>query len=146
MSTKITYISHGSYAPSFATPGSAGIDLQANIHYPVLVSPGSVELIDTGVSFHIGDPSIVGLLFPRSGKGHSLGMVLGNLVGVIDSDYQGEVKVSVWNRSSQPFTIESGDRIAQLVFVRKPEVEFELVSSFETVTSRGEGGFGHTGN
>ena len=130
--------------PGYATIGSAGIDLRACIDDNLLLEPGHTELIPTGIAVYIADPQPAALLLPRSGLGHKHGIVLGNLVGLIDSDYQGQVYVSCWNRSSQLFTIQPGERIAQMVFVPVLEVEFDLVQDF-VETSRGEGGFGHSG-
>lgn len=130
--------------PGYATIGSAGIDLRACIDDNLLLEPGHTELIPTGIAVYIADPQTAALLLPRSGLGHKHGIVLGNLVGLIDSDYQGQVYVSCWNRSSQLFTIQPGERIAQMVFVPVLEVEFDLVQDF-VETSRGEGGFGHSG-
>ena len=130
--------------PSYATDGSAGLDLRACIDAPIELAPGATELIATGLAIHIGDPGLAAVLLPRSGLGHKHGIVLGNLVGLIDSDYQGQVFVSCWNRGSESFTIEPGERIAQMVFVPVIQAEFEVVDDFDT-TSRGEGGFGHSG-
>ena len=130
--------------PSYATDGSAGLDLRACIDGPIELAPGATELIATGLAIHIGDPGLAAVLLPRSGLGHKHGIVLGNLVGLIDSDYQGQVFVSCWNRGSESFTIEPGERIAQMVFVPVIQAEFEVVDDFDT-TSRGEGGFGHSG-
>lgn len=131
--------------PTYATNGSAGIDLRAAIATPITLEPGQTELIKTGLSIYIGDPNLAATILPRSGLGHKHGIVLGNLVGLIDSDYQGELMVSVWNRGQDTFTIEIGERIAQLVFVPVVQAEFEVVEAFEA-TQRGEGGFGHTGS
>jgi deoxyuridine 5'-triphosphate nucleotidohydrolase len=131
--------------PQHATAGSAGMDLRACIDAPLLLSPGAAELIPTGVSIHIEDPGLAAMLLPRSGLGHKNGIVLGNLVGLIDSDYQGPLMVSVWNRGSAAFTINPGDRIAQMVIVPVVQVGFELVEDF-SVTERGAGGFGSSGH
>jgi dUTP pyrophosphatase len=131
--------------PQHATAGSAGMDLRACIDAPLQLSPGAVELIQTGISIHIADPELAAVLLPRSGLGHKHGIVLGNLLGLIDSDYQGPLMVSVWNRGSAPFTINPGDRIAQIVFVPVARVQFELVEDFST-TARGAGGFGSSGH
>jgi len=130
--------------PAHATAGSAGMDLRACLDAPLVVAPGEAQLIPTGLAIHIADPSLAAVLLPRSGLGHKHGIVLGNLVGLIDSDYQGQVFVSCWNRSDQPFTIKVGERIAQLVFVPVVQADFEIVDEF-TDSDRGAGGFGHTG-
>lgn len=130
--------------PQHATAGSAGMDLRACIDGALTLAPGAAELIPTGVSIYIGDPELAAVLLPRSGLGHKNGIVLGNLVGLIDSDYQGPLMVSVWNRGAAPFTINPGDRIAQMVFVPVVQVGFEVVEDFST-TSRGAGGFGSSG-
>lgn len=130
--------------PSYATHESAGLDLRACIEKPLQLIPGNTELIRTGLAIHIADPHIAAVILPRSGLGHKHGIVLGNLVGLIDADYQGEVMISCWNRSTDHFTIQPGDRIAQLVFVPIVRAEFSVVDEF-TATHRGAGGFGHTG-
>ena len=130
--------------PNYATEGSAGLDLRAMPATPMELAPGSAELIPTGLAVHIGDPGLAALVLPRSGLGHRHGIVLGNLVGLIDSDYQGQLLVSCWNRGTEAFRIEVGERIAQLVLVPVVRVRFELVSEF-TDSERGTGGFGHTG-
>ncbi|WP_285817797.1 dUTP diphosphatase [Echinimonas agarilytica] len=130
--------------PAYATPGSAGLDLRACVDGPLVISPGETQLIKTGISIHVADPSLAAVILPRSGLGHKHGIVLGNLVGLIDSDYQGPLMVSCWNRGSTVFTVEPGDRIAQLVFVPVVQAEFNIVDSFEE-SQRGEGGFGHSG-
>lgn len=130
--------------PDYATAGSAGLDLRACCECPLVLQPGATELIPTGVAIHISDPKLAAVLLPRSGLGHKHGIVLGNLVGLIDSDYQGEILVSCWNRGSRPFTLAVGERIAQMIFVPVIQVELEQVQSF-TASQRGEGGFGHTG-
>ena len=130
--------------PDYATKGSAGIDLRACIDQPLLVEPGQAELIPTGIAIHIKDPELAAVILPRSGLGHKHGIVLGNLVGLIDSDYQGQVLVSCWNRGYQPFTIDPGLRLAQMVIVPVVQVEFDVVRDFDSST-RGDGGFGHTG-
>ena len=132
------------YLPAYATPGSAGLDLRACIDAPLLIEPGQAALIATGLAMHIGDPGLAALLLPRSGLGHKHGIVLGNLVGLIDSDYQGPLMVSCWNRGSEPFTIQPLERIAQLVIVPVVQAQFRLVDSFDA-SERGEGGFGSTG-
>lgn len=130
--------------PEAATAGSAGIDLRACLDAPIELAPGQTELIGTGIAIHLADPGLAAMILPRSGLGHKHGIVLGNLVGLIDSDYQGELKVSCWNRSSASFRIEPGDRIAQLVVVPVVPVVFEIVDEFAE-SERGAGGFGHTG-
>ncbi len=130
--------------PHYATEGSAGLDLRACLDTPLTLEPGQTELIKTGLSIHIADPSLAAMILPRSGLGHKHGIVLGNLVGLIDSDYQGELMVSCWNRGQTAFTIDVGERIAQLVLVPVVQADFEVVSSFD-VSQRGDGGFGSTG-
>ena len=130
--------------PAYATPGSAGLDLRACIDAAVTIEPGQTQLIPTGLAIHIADPGLAAMLLPRSGLGHKHGIVLGNLVGLIDSDYQGPLMVSVWNRSGAPFTINPGDRIAQVVFVPVVQVGFEVVEDFME-SARGAGGFGSSG-
>ncbi|HZF28135.1 MAG TPA: dUTP diphosphatase [Gammaproteobacteria bacterium] len=130
--------------PKRATAGSAGLDLRACLEQPLELAPGATALIPTGIAIHIGDPKLAALIIPRSGLGHKHGIVLGNLVGLIDSDYQGELMISCWNRGAQAFRIEPGERVAQLVVVPVVQVEFEVVESFEE-SARGSGGFGHTG-
>ncbi|MGO3405922.1 dUTP diphosphatase [Marinomonas sp.] len=130
--------------PTYATEGSAGLDLRACLDEAIELSPGDTRLLPTGLSIYIQDPSLAAVLLPRSGLGHKHGIVLGNLVGLIDSDYQGELMVSCWNRGHSTFTIEPGERVAQLVLVPVVQAEFDIVTEFET-TARGEGGFGHTG-
>jgi dUTP pyrophosphatase len=131
--------------PQHATPGSAGMDLRACIDVPLVLEPGRAELIPTGISIYIADSGLAAMLLPRSGLGHKSGIVLGNLVGLIDSDYQGPLLVSVWNRSAAPFTINPGDRIAQMVIVPVVQVAFEVVEDF-SATARGGGGFGSSGH
>lgn len=130
--------------PAYATDGSAGIDLRACLDSPLLIKPGETHLIPTGMAMHIADAALAAVLLPRSGLGHKHGIVLGNLVGLIDSDYQGQVLVSCWNRSNEPFTVNAGERIAQMVFVPVVRAQFEVVSEFNE-TQRGAGGFGHSG-
>lgn len=130
--------------PNYATDGSAGMDLRACLDSALTLEPGQTELIPTGISIYIADNSLAATLLPRSGLGHKHGVVLGNLVGLIDSDYQGPLMVSVWNRGDAAFTIEPGERIAQMVFVPVVQVEFDVVEEF-TATERGEGGFGSSG-
>ncbi|MDE0280718.1 MAG: dUTP diphosphatase [Gammaproteobacteria bacterium] len=131
--------------PDYATEGSAGLDLRACIDGPLDLRPGQAELIPTGIAIHIGDPGLAAMILPRSGLGHKHGIVLGNLTGLIDSDYQGQLFVSCWNRGSTTFTIRPGDRIAQLVLVPVVQAEFEIVGSFSE-SWRAEGGFGSTGS
>ena len=130
--------------PAYATPGSAGLDLRACIDAPVTLEPGQWQLIPTGMAMHLKDPHYAALILPRSGMGHKHGIVLGNLVGLIDSDYQGPLMVSAWNRGHAPFTVEPLERIAQLVFVPIVQVRLRRVDAF-TASARGEGGFGSTG-
>jgi len=130
--------------PEYATSGSAGLDLRACIDAPLVLAPGETQLIPTGLAVHIEDPHLAAVLLPRSGLGHKHGVVLGNLVGLIDSDYQGQVFVSCWNRGGQPYEIQVGERIAQMVFVPVAQVAFERVEEFAQ-TRRAEGGFGHSG-
>lgn len=130
--------------PDYATSGSAGLDLRACIDKTIALLPGETILIPTGISIFIDDPSLAAIILPRSGLGHKHGIVLGNLVGLIDSDYQGPLMVSAWNRGQQSFEFTPGDRIAQLVFVPVVQAAFEVVDSFEQ-SERGQGGFGHTG-
>ena len=130
--------------PEYATEGSAGLDLRACIDGPLEIKPGETHLLPTGLSIYIGDPHYAAKILPRSGLGHKHGLVLGNLVGLIDSDYQGPLMVSCWNRGQTPYTIQPGERIAQLIFVPIARPQFEIVEAFET-TERGEGGFGHSG-
>ncbi len=130
--------------PDYATDGSAGMDLRACIDGELVLEPGSTELIPTGLSMHISDPSLAAMLLPRSGLGHKHGIVLGNLVGLIDSDYQGQLYVSCWNRGDTGFTVQPGERIAQMIFVPVVRAAFEVVEEFVD-SERGAGGFGHTG-
>lgn len=130
--------------PQYATSGSAGLDLRACLDAPLTLNPGDTQLIRTGMAIYIEDANLAAMILPRSGLGHKHGIVLGNLVGLIDSDYQGELMVSCWNRGNTPFTIEIGERLAQLVLVPVVQAEFELVAEFKA-TERGEGGFGHSG-
>lgn len=131
--------------PEYATDGSAGVDLRACTDQHMTLDPGQTELIPTGMAIHIADNSLAAVLLPRSGLGHKHGVVLGNLVGLIDSDYQGQVYASIWNRSDKPFDIEPGDRICQMVFVPVLQVGFDIVKEFDE-SDRGDGGFGHTGH
>ncbi len=131
--------------PAYATIGSAGMDLRACMDASISLSPGETVLIPTGISIYIQNPGLAATILPRSGLGHKHGIVLGNLVGLIDSDYQGPLMVSLWNRGHQPYDINVGDRIAQLVIIPIVQTKFEIVEEF-TATDRGEGGFGHTGN
>lgn len=132
------------HLPTYATDGAAGLDLRACMDNAIIVEPGQTVLIHTGLAVHLADPGYAAMILPRSGLGHKHGIVLGNLVGLIDSDYQGELKVSVWNRSRTPFTIEPFERIAQMVIVPVMQAEFKVVDDFAT-SRRGEGGFGSTG-
>lgn len=130
--------------PHYATPGAAGLDLRACLDAPLVLAPGESQLIPTGFAIHIGDAGLAAVLLPRSGLGHKHGIVLGNLVGLIDSDYQGQVLVSCWNRGAEAFEIAVGERIAQMVFVPVVQADFEQVEAFAE-SQRAEGGFGHTG-
>lgn len=130
--------------PSYATPGSAGLDLRAALESALVLQPGQTELIPTGLSIYIADPGFAGLILPRSGLGHKHGIVLGNLVGLIDADYQGPLMVSAWNRGQSAFTIEPMERLAQLVIVPVVQARFKVVDAFES-SQRGQGGFGSTG-
>lgn len=130
--------------PDYATPGSAGMDISACIDEPLEIKPGETSLIPTGFAIHVEDTGLAAVLLPRSGLGHKKGIVLGNLVGLIDSDYQGQVYVSCWNRGHESFTMNPGDRIAQMVFMPVVQVAFDVVDEFDE-SHRGEGGFGHTG-
>jgi dUTP pyrophosphatase len=130
--------------PDYATEGSAGVDLRACVDDALTIAPGETVLIPTGMAIHIGDPSLAAVLLPRSGLGHKHGIVLGNLVGLIDSDYQGQVMVSCWNRGATGFTVQPGERIAQMVLVPVVQARFEVVESFQQ-SDRGTGGFGHSG-
>ena len=130
--------------PQYATPGSAGLDLRACIDAPLTVLPGQTELVPSGIAIHLGDPGLAAVVLPRSGLGHRHGIVLGNLVGLIDSDYQGQIFMSTWNRGNTPFTINPMERLAQLVVVPVVQVSFNVVSEFGA-SNRGAGGFGSTG-
>lgn len=130
--------------PTYATSGSAGLDLRACIDDVLDIAPGTTTLVPTGLAIHIADPDLAAVILPRSGLGHKHGIVLGNLVGLIDSDYQGQLMVSVWNRGQESFSLQPGDRMAQLVFVPVVQAEFNLVEDFDA-SLRGEGGFGHSG-
>ena len=130
--------------PAYATPGSAGLDLRACLDAPLVLAPGQSQLIPTGLSIHIGDPGLAAMILPRSGLGHKHGIVLGNLVGLIDSDYQGQLMVSAWNRSDQAFTLQPMERLAQLVIVPVLQAQFNVVTEFPA-SERGEGGYGSTG-
>ena len=133
-----------SRVPAYATPGSAGLDLRALLDAPLTILPGETKLVRTGLAVHVADPGYAALILPRSGLGHKKGIVLGNLVGLIDSDYQGELMISTWNRGSDPFVLEPFERLAQLVVVPVMRVDFNVVESFEA-SERGSGGFGSTG-
>ncbi|GGY66094.1 dUTP diphosphatase [Pseudoduganella sp. SL102] len=130
--------------PAYATPGSAGLDLRACIDAPLTIEPGQTVLVPTGLAIHIGDPGYAAMILPRSGMGHKNGIVLGNLVGLIDSDYQGQLMVSTWNRGQQAFTLQAMERLAQLIIVPVLQVGFNVVEEFGA-SERGEGGFGSTG-
>jgi dUTP pyrophosphatase len=130
--------------PGYATDGSAGLDLRACLDTPITLEPGQTHLVPTGFAIHLEDPGLAAVLLPRSGLGHKHGIVLGNLVGLIDSDYQGQVMVSVWNRGDHPFTISPGERIAQMIIVPVVQVELEVVPEFSE-SARGAGGFGSSG-
>ena len=132
------------HIPASATPGSAGVDLRAILDAPLVLPPGETTLIHTGLAIHIADPGFAALILPRSGLGHKKGVVLGNLVGLIDSDYQGELMLSIWNRGREAFTVEPFERLAQLVVVPVVQPEFRIVESFDE-SERGAGGFGSTG-
>jgi dUTP pyrophosphatase len=132
------------YLPAYATPGSAGLDLRACVDVPLTLPPGKTELIRTGIAIHIADPGLAALILPRSGLGHKHGIVLGNLVGLIDSDYQGELMVSCWNRGRADFTLQPFDRLAQLVIVPVVQAAFRVVADFDA-SERAAGGFGSTG-
>ena len=130
--------------PHYATDGSAGLDMRACVDAPITVEPGQTELIPTGLALHIEDPGLAAVLLPRSGLGHKHGLVLGNLTGLIDSDYQGQIFISCWNRGGSAYTIDPGERIAQMVFLPVEQVAFDVVDEF-TTSDRGDGGFGHSG-
>lgn len=130
--------------PTYATEGSAGLDLRACLNEAVTLAPGETTLLPTGIAIHIADPSLAAVILPRSGLGHKHGIVLGNLVGLIDSDYQGQLMVSVWNRGQTTFVVEPGERIAQMIFVPVVQAEFNIVEDFD-LSARGAGGFGHSG-
>ena len=130
--------------PGYATAGSAGLDMRAVIDAPITVAPGETVLVPTGIAIHIADPGLAAVLLPRSGLGHKHGLVLGNLTGLIDSDYQGQVFISCWNRGAKSYEIAPGERIAQMVFVPVEQVQFKVVEEFAN-SERGAGGFGHSG-
>jgi dUTP pyrophosphatase len=130
--------------PHYATDGSAGMDMRACIDEPLTVAPGETVLVPTGLAIHVSDPTLAAVLLPRSGLGHKYGLVLGNLTGLIDSDYQGQVFISCWNRSSTSYEVQPGERIAQMVFVPVEQVELKIVEQFDA-SERGSGGFGHSG-
>ena len=131
--------------PAYATEGSAGLDLRAMLDAPLTLEPGQTTLLPSGMAIHIADPGLAAMVLPRSGLGHKHGIVLGNLVGLIDSDYQGQLMVSAWNRSPTAFTLQPMDRLAQLVIVPVVQPSFNVVEEFEAVSERGEGGYGSTG-
>jgi dUTP pyrophosphatase len=130
--------------PHYATEGSAGMDMRAMLEEPLEIKPGETHLIPSGIAIHIADAGLAAVLLPRSGLGHKKGIVLGNLTGLIDSDYQGQIFISCWNRGQESFTVQVGERIAQLVFLPVVQAEFDIVDEFDN-SQRGEGGFGHTG-
>ena len=130
--------------PAYATPGSAGLDLRACLDAPITLEPNAWQLVGTGIAIHLADPAYAALILPRSGLGHKHGIVLGNLVGLIDSDYQGELKISAWNRSDVPFVLQPMERLAQLVIVPVVQAQFRVVTEF-AASQRGEGGYGSTG-
>nr|WP_255676038.1 dUTP diphosphatase [Pusillimonas sp. MFBS29] len=132
------------FLPAYATRGSAGLDLRACMDAPLILKPGATELVPTGLSIHIADPAYAAVILPRSGLGHKHGIVLGNLVGLIDSDYQGPLMVSAWNRSQEDFTLQPMERLAQLVVIPVQQIEFDIVDEFDD-SERGAGGFGSTG-
>jgi dUTP pyrophosphatase len=131
--------------PAYATPGSAGLDLKACLDAPLTLAPGQAELVPTGLAIHLADPGYAALILPRSGLGHKHGIVLGNLVGLIDSDYQGQLMVSAWNRGATPFVIDPMERLAQLVIVPVVQAQLRVVHEFGQASERGEGGYGSTG-
>ncbi len=131
--------------PQYATPGSAGLDLRACLDAPLTIGPNAWQLVSTGMAIHLKDPSFAALILPRSGLGHKHGIVLGNLVGLIDSDYQGPLMVSAWNRSTVPFVLNPMERLAQLVIVPVLQAQFNVVQDFDAVSQRGSGGYGSTG-
>ena len=130
--------------PRYSTAGAAGLDLRACIHSPVTLAPGAAELVPSGIAIHLADPGLAAVVLPRSGLGHKHGIVLGNLVGLIDSDYQGPLMVSCWNRGAASYTVQPGERIAQLIVVPVARMELQIVENF-AASARGSGGFGHTG-
>mgnify|MGYP003328181557 FL=1 len=133
------------HLPQYATPGSAGLDLRACLDAAITLEPNAWQLVPTGIAIHLDDPAYAALILPRSGLGHKHGIVLGNLVGLIDSDYQGQLMVSAWNRSPTPFTLEPMERLAQLVIVPVVQAQFNVVQEFAATSERGEGGYGSTG-
>jgi dUTP pyrophosphatase len=133
------------HLPQYATPGSAGLDLRACLDSAITLEPNAWQLVPTGIAIHLDDPAYAALILPRSGLGHKHGIVLGNLVGLIDSDYQGQLMVSAWNRSPTPFTLEPMERLAQLVIVPVVQAQFNVVQEFAATSERGEGGYGSTG-
>jgi dUTP pyrophosphatase len=133
------------HLPAYATPGSAGLDLRACLNAPLTLAPNAWQLVPTGLAVHLADPAYAAMLLPRSGLGHKHGIVLGNLVGLIDSDYQGQLMVSCWNRSPTAFTIEPMERIAQMVIVPVVQAQFRVVDDFASASERGAGGYGSTG-
>ncbi len=143
-SIQLRILNNKARLPRYATEGSAGMDLCACLDEPLTLNPGETRLIHTGIALHIADPALAAVILPRSGLGHKHGVVLGNLVGLIDSDYQGEIMMSCWNRGDKPFVMEDGMRVAQLVLLPVARADFEIVEEF-TASERGAGGFGHTG-
>ncbi len=144
-SVQLRILNEKARPPRYATEGSAGMDLRACLDAPLTLQPGETRLIPTGIALHLADPGLAAVILPRSGLGHKHGVVLGNLVGLIDSDYQGEIMMSCWNRSDAPFVLEDGMRVAQLVVLPVAQARFEAVEEFNA-SRRGAGGFGHTGN
>ena len=142
---KILDVRVADHLPAYATPGSAGLDLRACLDAPLTLAPNAWQLVPTGLAIHLADPGYAAMLLPRSGLGHKHGIVLGNLVGLIDSDYQGQLMVSAWNRSEVPFTIEPMERIAQMVIVPVVQARFNVVKDFAESSERGAGGYGSTG-
>lgn len=141
---KVLDVRMNDYLPTYATTGSAGLDLRACLDAPLIIVPGATELVPTGLSIHIADPAYAAIILPRSGLGHKHGIVLGNLIGLIDSDYQGPLMISTWNRGQTEFVLQPMERLAQLIVVPVQQVEFEVVDDFQSST-RGTGGFGSTG-
>lgn len=145
MKIKVKALRDSSVLPEYSTEGSAGLDLKADIQRPVTLKPGEGALLPSGIAIHINDPKYAAIVIPRSGLGHKHGIVLGNLTGLIDSDYQGEIMISLWNRSKYNFVVNPGDRVAQMVFLPVAKPTLYLVETFDSVTNRGKGGFGSSG-